>query len=152
MTVANNAMNVPPAIMPPRHVRFHETAGAALSASVAIVDCVVLPPVVRDGVVINARRAVCCTYHVAMTAGRPSPANTSASGTVQSGSPMPTTAARARIHVAANEIAQMPIAFGNDVCCDSAIDVVRSPDVLSAASSAASTSRADCGRSAGSLL
>ena len=49
--------------MPPRAVRYQLTCGAALSAIVAIVPCVVVgvPPGVNVGVAVIARRVTRCT-------------------------------------------------------------------------------------------
>ena len=87
--------------MPPRTVRFHETCGLALMASVAMVPrpraSEGVPFGVYVGVAVAARRVTYCAYAVNSTIGSPSAMTTSAAGNTQSGRPIAMMAARARI-------------------------------------------------------
>src|SRR6185437_6568523 len=97
MNTAMAATNAPNAYMPPRAVRYQLTLGAALSAIVAMVPCAVagVPPGVKVGVAVRARRVTCCTYPVQSTTGSPSAITMSEPGNTQAGSPMATIAALA---------------------------------------------------------
>ena len=108
MNAAIITMNAPSAYIPPRAVRYQLIFGAALSAIVAIVPCAAvpgLPPGVNVGVAMAARRATRCTYPVQRITGSPSAITISEPGNTQSGSPMPTIAAFARIATATNAAA-----------------------------------------------
>ena len=152
ITTAIPTATTPTATAPPRQVRFHDRCGAALIAIVVIVECTAVPPAVRGGVYSIALRAEVCTYQVTTTAGSPRPAATSATKTVQSGSPMPTTAAFARIPVATKASAQTPTAAGSDQRRPPSVAGSASRDApLATDSSRRSRSRAVAGRSSGSL-
>src|SRR5690606_3221855 len=105
MNRVTSTTNVPMAYTPPRAVRRKETWGWALSAMVAMVPDgafgTMEPPGVSVGVAVTAWRATRLTYAVARIAGSPSSITSTAPGKTQSGSPIPTTAALARIATAA---------------------------------------------------
>jgi hypothetical protein len=96
MAPATSSATAATAMPPARCARRQVAYGLALRARPAMVVCVSVPPGVQVGVASCARRAARLTHQVANTTGNPSAAAPVAHATVKSGSPIPTTAARAR--------------------------------------------------------